>query len=67
MGMINSGETMWAEHLVVDNKSKNDNIDDSEFNYNQSKKSKIKKIKNISQLTNMVYSVLTDNNVEVKI
>ena len=58
---------MWAEHLVVDNKSKNDNIDDSEFNYNQSKKSKIKKIKNISQLTNMVYSVLTDNNVEVKI
>ena len=61
--LVHSGKTMAPEYLVVDNKRKNENYDDSESNDNQSKKGKNKKRKNTHRLTNMVSSGLPGDNV----
>ena len=58
---------MVPEHLVVDNKRKNENDDDFKSSNTQSKNRKRKKGKRHVNSPNTVSSRLVGNNVEVKI
>ena len=65
--LVNYGKTMAQEYVVVDNKRKNGNNDDSESSYTHTKNKKRNNLNKTHRLTNMVYYVLPEDIVYVKI